>query len=362
MKLNLAGLSVVFVGAGILLSFGDDLPTPTTNNVPQEEWVSEVIKLKHERAAEVAAALNGLTTQYRGLGSNSLATKRDAANVLSNAWANVSPQFKETNTQRGMRRESHTPDQAVNLSQEPVTVDERANSLLLYATKSDSQIMKETIAKLDAAREGILIEAVVFEVTLKGSNSSEVLSFPNSGGKDNDFDLLIKQLATNKQVKILQRPRIQTSDGVAASLFVGKAGNVEDTGHHSINELLGLTLDVNPTITSDRKLQMNLAQTIERFGGTTNIQNVGAVPITTRHEFHTDVTLADRQTMVFAGSVDDTQDKPSKGVPVLKNTPLIGGLFRNHPHKVRVETLLALRATILPEQQAKNSKPLINAK
>ena len=97
---------------------------------------------------------------------------------------------------------------------------------------------------------------------------------------------------------------------------------------------------------------MDIAQTIEKYAGNTNIVNVGNVPITSRQDLHTEVTVADRQTILLAGQVEQTQDKPSKGVPVLKNAPLIGGLFRNHPRKRQVETLLAIRATILPENHA----------
>jgi type II secretory pathway component GspD/PulD (secretin) len=345
---------------GLLLSFGAEPPAPGNDNAPREECVSEVIQIKHERAADIAAILNAFTNRYHVLGTNALASKRGAESAISNARANVNSPFK-------------------------VVADEKANSLLLYAQKGDLSILKETIAKLDEAREGILIEAVVFEVTLNGTNSDHagcfnepILQFPEPtsrepstnalgilGMKEGNLDEMITRMADHKEVRILQRPRIQTADGIAASLFVGdsrycasstdhnETRAVRETDHYSPNELLGVTLEVSPTITPDRKLLMNIAQTIEKYAGTTNVADVGEVPITTRHSLQTEVTVADRQTVIFAGPVEDTQNKPSKGVPLLKNTPLIGGLFRNHPHKVKVETLLALRATILPQQQAK---------
>lgn len=57
---------------------------------------------------------------------------------------------------------------------------------------------------------------------------------------------------------------------------------------------------------------MNYAQTIEKYAGSTNIANVGNVPITSRQSLQTEVTVADRQTIVLAGPVKQTQDKPSK--------------------------------------------------
>src|SRR6478672_5843676 len=109
MKLNIAGMAVALGGMGIMALFGEDLPASKSDAASSEESISEVIAIKHERAAEIAAALN---SRSRGLETNSLAAKRGATDALSNVWANVSSPFK-------------------------VVVDEKSNSLLLYATKRD---------------------------------------------------------------------------------------------------------------------------------------------------------------------------------------------------------------------------------
>jgi len=382
MKLNPIVLVIVLASATILRSFGDE-PQSKADTTPPEEFNSEVVKIKHERADDIAAALNSLTTHYNGLGTNPLASRRDAENILSNAWVNVSSRFKELNTRR---EGGYASEHVINTGVDRIIADKPSNSVLIYGSKSDLKTLKDTIAKLDTAREKILIEAVVFEVTLSGTNNNaETICFGGSGselhalaanekssnskafapvtGTDGDFDAMMTRLASQKEVKILQRPRIQTADGVAASLFVGDSQHLRSGSswgepdvpvgekRHSMNELLGITLDISPTITPERKLAMNIAQTIEKYAGSTNIANVGTVPITSRKSLQTEVTVADRQTIVLGGSIEQTQDKPSKGVPV-KNTPLIGGLFRNHPRQMKVETLLAIRATILPRDHA----------
>lgn len=382
MKLNPTVLVIMFGCAAILSSIGDE-PQSKADSPPPEEFNSEVVTIKHERADDIAAALNGLTTHYNGLGTNPLAFKRDAENILSNAWANVGSRFKELNTRR---EGGYASERVFSTGVDRIIADKPSNSVLIYGSKSDLKILKDTIAKLDTAREEILIEAVVFEVSLNGTNnnaeticfggsgpelhglaanekSSNSKAFAPIGGNDGDFDAMITRLAAQKEVKILQRPRIQTADGVAASLFVGDSQHLRsgsswsepdmpDENRHSMNELLGITLDISPTITPQRKLAMNIAQTIEKYAGSTNIANVGTVPITSRKSLQTEVTVADRQTIVLGGPIEQTQDKPSNGVPVLKNTPLIGGLFRNHPRQMKVETLLAIRATILPQDHA----------
>jgi general secretion pathway protein D len=369
MKLNLVSLATLCGIAPIV--------TTAATTLPAEQKVSEVIRLKHEPAADVAAALNSLTTNYHSLGTNWLASKPDAQTAVSNAWANVSDEFKARNS----RHQANAGASVQELGSPAIIPDEAKNALLIFASKDDLKVLKEAIAKLDAERERILIEAVVCEVVLKGTNSSKNLYFNESThlvpgarkGNTSTFQItetngdlaeMLKQLAAHQEVRILQRPRIETADGIAASLYVGdgrysskpNAGdprNRADETHHSLNDVVGVTLEVAPTITPARRLTMNIAQTLERYTGSTNIADIGNVPMTTRQSLQTEVTVADRQTLLLAGPTELTWDKPQKGVPVLKSTPLIGGLFRNHPKQVQRQTLLALRATILPQQQAK---------
>src|SRR5436190_11554243 len=135
MTFNLAGLVILFGSA--LLSFGDELPSNAAST-PRKEWISEIVPIKHERAAEIASALNGLTTQNHGLGTNSLASKRDAENVLSNAWANLSPQFKELNG----RRKADGGAEKVTSGNDQIIADERTNAVLIHAQKRDLKILK----------------------------------------------------------------------------------------------------------------------------------------------------------------------------------------------------------------------------
>src|SRR5215510_10387866 len=191
---------------------------------------------------------------------------------------------------------------------------------MLHTFGDEPQSKADTARRED--REEIFIEAAVIEVTLSGTHSAETICFGSSdserqaltahgqypeafapfGGTNLDFDSIIAQLAAQKEVKILQRPRIQTSDGVAASLFVGDSRSRRrswsswgepdkpaEENRHSMNELLGLSLDISPTITPERKVVMKIAETIEKYAGSTNIANVGTVPITTRKDLQTEV-------------------------------------------------------------------------
>src|SRR2546425_4065496 len=84
-----------------------------------------------------------------------------------------------------------------------------------------------------------------------GSQPSE---FGYAAMLDNELDALLTTFASDSRVKILQRPRIQTSDGVTATLFVGESrpsgsysGGGATCGDASIQQIslgvTGVTLD-----------------------------------------------------------------------------------------------------------------------
>ena len=213
MKLLLLALVVTISALGAQTSLASE----------PSEFVSEVIPIKYARAADVAAALLKTT--------NSVAT--------------------------GGIQDTGQPS---------IIADERTNSLLISATREDVLRLKDAISRLDVALVQVLIEAAIIQVTGGGSNTLGMIDpGAQSPGPDNnafgagalsrsnmlsltrfvpipetnapasqpsgfaylakpatDLDGMVAALASDSRVKILQRPRIQTSDGVTASLFVGE--------------------------------------------------------------------------------------------------------------------------------------------
>src|SRR6202007_1585718 len=86
------------------------------------------------------------------------------------------------------------------------------------------------------------------------------------------FDATVKALASDGRVKILQRPRIQTSHAVQASLFVGQT-RPYPTGtsyggfggnYSSIQQLqIGVTLEVLPLINAEGLVVLDIRQKIQ---------------------------------------------------------------------------------------------------
>jgi len=282
-----------------------------------------------------------------------------------------------------------------------IIADERTNSLLIFASREDMKMIKEIIAKLDVVLAQVLIEAVIISVTLDNSHDLgfSYLQHPKSLGggftgvgalnnknfltKDNfitsgtsnaasvlpggfsylvqnsDFDIAITAAQSDSRAKILQRPRIQTSHAVPASLFVGESRPYPSASYYgggaygsyaSIQQLqIGVSLDVTPLINPDGLVVMDIHQKIDSFEGNVTITGVGDVPVTSEKEAQAKVAVRDHDTIMLGGLIETDKHNNKSGVPFLMNIPLLGYLFRSsHADETRNELIVLIRPTVLP--------------
>ncbi len=295
------------------------------------------------------------------------------------------------------------------LGQAKIIADERANSLLIYASVQDMQTIKDIVAKLDVLLAQVLIESVIMEVDLNKqwsygisaaqqqqnignastigainngtpfysfiqnvtSNSwpgnftqtapSGLSYFANIGG---NWDLALQAAASDSSTHIIQRPRIQTSQAKEASFFVGQSvpyvtSVYYDSGFNggpssSYSQLqVGISLDVTPFINPDGLVVMDINQQINDISGFQTIEGVGQVPTTDNRTFTSEVAVKDRDTIILGGFTDTETDKSSSGVPLLQDIPVLGWLFKSPSStKTRQELLVLMRPTVLRSPQA----------
>jgi len=288
------------------------------------------------------------------------------------------------------------------LGQTKIIADERTNSLLIFASHEDMEMIKKIVAKLDVVLPQVLIEAVIVEVSLNNSrdlgisyvegkphpangylrgqgainngtilNGSSFSVVSNSLGNlpggfsylanlgNNDLDVTLTALQSDSRAKILQRPSIQVSHAEKASIFVGESrpyptssyyGGGSYGGYSSIQQLqIGVTLEVQPFVNSDGLVVMDIHQKIESVSGTVNLPNVGDVPITSQKDAVSKVSVRDRDTIILGGLRENSTTKTLSGVPYLMNVPVLGYLFRSTTDtKVLNELMVMIRPTVLP--------------
>jgi general secretion pathway protein D len=282
------------------------------------------------------------------------------------------------------------------LGQAKIIADERTNSLLIFASKQDLASISNIIEKLDVVLAQVLIEALVMEVSLNDSLEYGVSyiqrpkttgRFTGAGGVNNgqsigdatsatnllnlgnafsyfgkwggDFDVAARAAATDSRANILSRPRIQTSHAVQADIFVGEtrpyptsagtSGGIYNYGPQIQQLQIGITLSVFPLINPDGLVVMEIRQRVQSFKGSVRIEQIGDVPITTEREANATVAVRDRETVMLGGFVNANKEKGRSGVPLLKDIPLLGALFRSNSDKSdRTELIVLIRPTVLP--------------
>ncbi|HTL56010.1 MAG TPA: secretin N-terminal domain-containing protein [Candidatus Limnocylindrales bacterium] len=292
------------------------------------------------------------------------------------------------------------------LGQTKIIADERTNSLLIFASRDDMKVIKDIVNKLDVVLAQVLIEAVIIEVSLNtardlgisylqrqpqpGGNSyfqgigainndnilssrnfnvisanttNAVASLPSGfsylASLNNDLDITVTALASDGRARILQRPRIQTSHAVPATLFVGESrpypqgsyyGGGAFGGYSTIQQLqIGVSLEVTPLINPDGLVVMDIHQRIDSFKGNVTIQGVGDVPVTSEKDASAKVAVRDHDTIMLGGLIETSKNTNNSGVPFLKDIPLLGFLFRSsHADEARDELIVLIRPTVLP--------------
>ena len=284
-----------------------------------------------------------------------------------------------------------------------ITPDPRSNSLIVYASKKDLATIKRVLEKVDTLLPQVLIEGIVMNVALGNSSAFGVTagqrpkqfnSTINGGGSinnesgnlngglsflqgaltngtkyasgagagysailGNNWDITVNAAASDSRVDVIQRPRIITSHAVSASFFSGSQipfqqggynyGGVASYQYTTIP--VGITLKVTPFITPDNLVVMQVSQMISGVSAAGNTAS-GAPPTTDNKEAESIVTVRSGDVILMGGYLDNNKTTSNSGVPVLKDIPLLGNLFRNKANSgSKTELMILVRPTILPK-------------
>ena len=93
---------------------------------------------------------------------------------------------------------------------------------------------------------------------------------------------------------------------------------------------------------------MEIDQQIEQLGASVTIQGVGEVPKTTSRSLSSEIAVRDKETILLGGFISSSSEKTKSGVPLLKDIPALGILFRSSTAKKdRSELMVLMRPTVM---------------
>jgi Flp pilus assembly secretin CpaC len=98
---------------------------------------------------------------------------------------------------------------------------------------------------------------------------------------------------------------------------------------------------------------MDIRQKIQDIGPSVTIQGVGEVPSTIDREANAKVAVRDGESVVLGGLISSQKTEGHGGVPILKDIPVLGWLFRSSTKDAnRRELMVFVRPTVLPTPEA----------
>jgi general secretion pathway protein D len=315
-----------------------------------------VIRLKHARAADVAATVNllfGAGGEFSGRAGLSTGTLSDELrrNVVPAAGA---PQPTQPAASPAVRPAALSG---------PVTIvpDELTNSLLIRASQPDYDVLKEGVEQLDIRPLQVLIEVMIVEARRdrRFSFGADLFVPPQAVGKGNgsadasslggglgdlvihlmnlghaEIDATLRAAATKGDVQIVSRPVLLASNNTEARLLVGsqvpfvQVSRSLPTDTPTRDQVVqyrdvGTKLTVRPTINQDGYVSLLVQQEVNQ--ATSEVQF--DAPVISTREAATQVLVKDGQTIVLGGLRDKQKDANQSGIPILSHIPIVGGLF-----------------------------------
>jgi general secretion pathway protein D len=126
--------------------------------------------------------------------------------------------------------------------------------------------------------------------------------------------------ANNREARILVGSKVPfiAAQRLANDVALDRAVQYQD---------VGTALTIVPTINDDGYVTLRILQEVSALTQQTIAAALGAPVITTR-EAETSAIVRHGQTIVIGGLIDDTRDVLDSGIPILRDIPLLGALFR----------------------------------
>jgi general secretion pathway protein D len=324
--------------------------------------------LRHAPAEDVARSLGALF----GLGDGSFAGSERPQSLTDE----LRGQAIDLDGGPGVTPEGQRPARGLTATLTgPVAIfpDQRTNSLLIRANQADYRVLAAAVTQLDTRPLQVLIEVVIAEVRhdrqfglgvdfripdqvvggsdvviggeLTGGSAGDVVLRIMKMGEV-DASIVLHALSASGDVNILSRPVILAQNNEEARIMVGdqrpfiqisRALPTDNAARDQVIQYrdVGTRLTIRPTINPDGYVTLTVLQEVSTA---TDVTQFGAPVISTR-EAETRLLVKDGHTVVIGGLIDQVRTSTASGIPVLKDIPVLGNLFRSTTRRTNTSEL-----------------------
>jgi len=269
-----------------------------------------------------------------------------------------------------------------------VIVNAATNTLIFQGSSENHTQLLNLLQELDKPAKAALIEVTVAEVTLDNTTQLGVeWAFNASGAKGativggtrpgiplgaagvttgigvgtggltiarlnsaGDLRMLLNMLATSSKANVLSSPRILARNGETATIQVGseiptinqQQTNAATGGTGVLQSVqyrkTGVILNVKPIIYAGDRIDLDVTQEVS---DSTRVGVAGSPIIDTRR-VETHLSLKDGTPVLLGGLISQNNSRAETGVPLLKDIPGVGQLFRTNTDNNRKTEMLVL--------------------
>ena len=278
-----------------------------------------------------------------------------------------------------------------------IKADESQNALVLIAEPAQVRTIESIVRQLDQPRAQVLIHAAIVEISGDiaeavgvqwGLNTGDAKGFINFPGTDipivggltfdekksapegallrlgsDRFGALISALASNTHSNLLSTPSLLTLDNQEAEIIVGQ--NVPfKTGSYATNSSgadnpfttverkdVGISLKIKPYINEGSTLRLEVEQEVSDIAPSVSGVDSSDL-ITNKRALKSTILADDGEIIVIGGLIRDSVRTQQSGVPLLRDIPYLGALFRwTRDTQTKSNLMVFLRPTIVRSKE-----------
>jgi general secretion pathway protein D len=325
-----------------------------------------IYQVQHIQSKEIESLLGPLLATIDGVGTTTpeVPKSTDNKNPIP-----PTPATTPTNTK--------TSSQATTLGKK-IVVDKQRNQLLFRGKSEEWARLIPILKMIDRPTKQVLIEVMIAEITLSdgenfgvnwalgGNNLGKITGATSgiTGGTNGLTYTLINSLgetratlntlASNSRVNVLSSPRVMVKSGEAASINVGDqvpvvtsrtidatTGQTSGTSNASQNiqyRTTGTQLSITPIVYAGNRVDIDINQSVSRAIP----DSTGLSPTINDRTITTKLTLTDGGSVLLGGLIENTYSDSNKGIPLLKDIPVLGHLFRSSGQSTERRELIML--------------------
>jgi type II secretory pathway component GspD/PulD (secretin) len=258
--------------------------------------------------------------------------------------------------------------------------------LWVRGTRSQVEEAMHVVAMMDVAPKQVAFELRVLEMTkedalklgidwsILSSGRTDSLRSNQSAGATNatpgtvslnyifkgisSLNLLAQLDKSDNNLHFIARPNSLTTDGRMAKIFVGDTvryiQSIQSTQNGvtvQIGEVkVGVDLNVVPRIGSNGNMAMDIQANQSILQSFTPVPGGGDIPQTSDRQVKLFANMRSGETLVLGGLIQEADRNRVSGIPLLKDLPIIGQLFRRTERvKQRTEVVFFLTAVEVGE-------------